>query len=64
VTTVKELKAYLETLPEDTEVHVACHYSGGYDNGTEWRDMNLDQYSGNVDFNPSGGHNDLYLGEA
>ncbi|SAK95670.1 hypothetical protein AWB76_07174 [Caballeronia temeraria] len=49
MTTVKQLKEYLETLPEDTEVSVACQYSGSYYNGTEWRDMDLDQYEGNVE---------------
>jgi hypothetical protein len=66
LTTVKELKAYLETLPEDTEVRVACQYSGSYYNGTAWREMNLHPYEGNVEHFPDwvDGPGVLYLGDA
>jgi hypothetical protein len=67
LTTVKELKAYLETLPEDTEVNVACQYSGSYYyDGTEWRDMNLHPYEGNVEYimGTEGVPGTLYLGDA
>jgi hypothetical protein len=66
LTTVKELKAYLETLPEDTEVTVACQYSGSYYIGTEWREMNLHPYEGNVDYHAGTEvvPGTLYLGDA
>lgn len=66
MTTVKELQEYLKTLPEDTEVNVACRYHCSYADGTEWRDMNLNQYSGNVEYcaGTEVVPGTLYLGEA
>jgi hypothetical protein len=66
MTTVKELQEYLKTLPEDTEVTVACQYSGSYYNGTEWRDMNLHPYEGNVEYimGTEAVPGTLYLGDA
>lgn len=61
--TVKELKAYLETIPDDTEVHVLSERTHGWDTYTSFDPMNLHQYEGNVDFNDASGSNDLYLGQ-
>jgi hypothetical protein len=58
--TVRELKAYLETIPEDAEVFVNCRDYGGF---SYMSALNLEPYSGNVDFNTALGTDHLYLGE-
>jgi hypothetical protein len=63
MTTVKEFLQFLETLPEDTEVCVAESYYG-YEPGTKWVNLDLDQYSGNVDYFTYNGKTSLYLGNA
>jgi hypothetical protein len=48
-------------------VNVACQYSGSYYyDGTEWRDMNLHPYEGNVEYimGTEGVPGTLYLGDA
>lgn len=57
--TVKELKAYLETIPEDTEVYVSVHEYHGWDSYSSFRDLDLHPYDGNVDRSTSC----LYLGQ-
>lgn len=59
--TVKELKDYLNTLPEDATVEVLKKIRGQYENYTEWSILEIDGSSDSCYFDDS--TNILYLGE-
>jgi hypothetical protein len=65
MTTVKELKEYLETLPEDAEVLVLEEeHMGGYSGyAAVWNPLNLHPYEGNASFYDYSTPASLYLGE-
>lgn len=50
MTTVNDLIKYLETLPSETECTVMCTYSDGWNSGVEEVDMDLTEYTGNVEY--------------
>lgn len=56
MTTVRELIDYLKTLPEDTEVEVIVGHYSDYSYCTETVPLNLDPYTGNVDFTDFSGN--------
>jgi hypothetical protein len=47
MTTVKELKEFLETLPEDMSVEVLEEYASGWEVSTRWVSLELDTYCSN-----------------
>lgn len=49
-TTVKELKTYLETLPEETEVEVLVEKSGHYQTYTQFEPLEIGPYSDTLEF--------------
>lgn len=66
MTTVKELLTYLQTLPPETEVSVRVEKTGVWECWTEMEDLNLDEYTGNVellDFRKDSHKNSQYYGK-
>lgn len=57
--TTKELIAYLQTLPENTEVEVLQQYYSNWDTSTRWVPLDIKEYSNNCNKYTD----TLYLGE-
>lgn len=63
MTTAQQLIDYLKTLPPETEVSVLREDNRSWSTYTEWADLNLEPYGGNVDYFSTGGKHYLFMGE-
>ena len=64
--TVKDLKAFLETVPDDLPVMVLREDYHGWSAYTEWTKLDLSEYSANMDKQDDPAYPNsygLYLGE-
>lgn len=61
--TVRELKEYLGTLPDDTEIFVVETRTHGWDTYSTFVNLNLHRYEGNSEFSDYNNQPRLYLGD-
>lgn len=60
MTTIAQLAAYLATLPQDADVEVLCEKDGSWSTYTTWEDVEMGDYSNNMEYQD--GTKTLYLG--